>query len=312
MLLLAASSEQSKEFANHFLLHFHFHILDVSTVSTTPSNPFSQVGLIFLITYLLKATRYQKKAAAETITPSPHLVNGKKLSDSSCQTSLSCIKLLDSAQSEAPRALFKLAFIVIFTFFSVCELGHISFQNTYLQLLPGLNITAQEAAEIATLTAVTYTVGRAVSVPVSGLLSSGTILNVHLCLCLLAFGAFFWSATQCRLWLAVNSALAGYALSPIRSSMFAYVNTYTTADDRLNALFFISICIGSVFSPLIIGPYIGVLPSVLIYVDLVSISVALVAFIAVQVLVCQKTCSVQKSQSTATVEEVVQQVGAIN
>lgn len=243
----------------------------------------SSVGLIFLLTYLVKATRYVKKTTDAN-------KDVKTVADS---------KVLDTTENSSARAIFKLAFIVIFTFFSVCELGHISFQNTYFQLLPDLNITAQEAAEIASITAVTYTVGRAVSVPISGLLSSGTILNAHFAFCLIGFGAFFWSATQNRLWLSINSAVAGYALSPIRSSMFAYVNAYTTADDRLNAFLFISICIGSVFSPLIIGPYIEAMPSILIYLDIVSIGVALATFIAVQALVSRKaTVQTEQSQST--------------
>lgn len=266
----------------HILFHI-FALLETSLpIVATFLHLFFSVGFIFLLTYLLKSTRYVKAATVAS-------KDDKSAADS---------KLLDRSEHNFARAIFKIAFIVIFIFFSVCELGHISFQNTYFQLLPGMNISAQEAAEIASITAVTYTFGRAVSVFISGLLSSAAILNVHFTLCLLGFGTFFWSATQSRIWLWVNSAVAGYALSPIRSSMFAYVNAYTTADDRLNAFLFISICIGSVFSPLIIGPYIETMPSILIYLDLVSVGVALCTFIAVQALVRRKATVQQQSQST--------------
>ena len=232
------------------------------------------VGLLLFLLYLLPSTRYSK-----TNTSTEDHEDDLDLRLRTKPSSTINNRLLDSPNHSRPRLLFSLFVMAVLAFYNLAEANHLNFQTPYYQSLTGPNISASTAAEIASMTATAYTAGRGLSVLTASWLPSVALISGHLTLALASFLALLWvqHGTSVTL-ISVNSVAIGLAFSAVMPAVFSYVNAYLTVDDRRNAAFFITLSLPSVFSPFLLGPYLQSVPSVLLYLDLGSLSLAFLFF----------------------------------
>lgn len=236
------------------------------------------VGLLLFLLYLLPSTRYSKDNLSASIDDDDENVHRKESVKSS--------RLLDCPSNRRGRLLFSGLVMGLLAFYNLAEANHLNFQTPYYQSLSGPNISASKAAEIASFTATSYTVGRGFSALTASCLSSAFLILAHLTLALSSFVALLvWVQTTTVTLISINSVLIGLAFSAIMPAIFSYVNTVLTVDDRRNAAFFITLSLPSVFSPFLLGPYLQTFPSVLLYLDLGSLSLAFLFFALAHLLV---------------------------
>lgn len=190
--------------------------------------------------------------------------------------------------------------MAVLAFYNLAEANHLNFQTPYYQSLTGPNISASTAAEIASMTATAYTAGRGLSVLTASWLPSVALISGHLTLALASFLALLWvqHGTSVTL-ISVNSVAIGLAFSAVMPAVFSYVNAYLTVDDRRNAAFFITLSLPSVFSPFLLGPYLQSVPSVLLYLDLGSLSLAFLFFTLSYILVVKVRRRRRREANTA-------------
>lgn len=233
------------------------------------------VGLLLFLLYLLPSTRYSKTNTSTKDHEDEDLDLRLRTKPSSTINN----RLLDSPNHSRPRLLFSLFVMAVLAFYNLAEANHLNFQTPYYQSLTGPNISASTAAEIASMTATAYTAGRGLSVLTASWLPSVALISGHLTLALASFLALLWvqHGTSVTL-ISVNSVAIGLAFSAVMPAVFSYVNAYLTVDDRRNAAFFITLSLPSVFSPFLLGPYLQSVPSVLLYLDLGSLSLAFLFF----------------------------------
>ena len=137
------------------------------------------------------------------------------------------MKLLESPESRNSLRLFLILIIITFALNNLAEITYLSFQDTFLQSLPDVHITAGQAAEVGSITATSYTVGRAASILVSMILSPGNVLTIHYGLGMIGFAGLLWTTRTSAIWIKVNSGLIGYALSAIMPASYAFINSYS-------------------------------------------------------------------------------------
>lgn len=205
------------------------------------------VGISHLILYLSVIYRYRKPVLREK-------------SEESSET-----KLFESLHNRPQLIIFICLILGTFAANNLVDIGYFSFQETFLQSLRSVSVSASEAAAIASISATSYSIGRGLSILVSMVLSAGNMLLLHYGLSLLAFTGLLWSTRSSLTMIRLNSVLIGYSLSAIMPSMFAYINTYSTVDDRRNAMFHLSLTVPSMLSQVLIGEFIEQRPALLIY-----------------------------------------------
>lgn len=186
------------------------------------------VGILQLILYLSVCFRYRKASNCSESSPD------------------SCVKLFETPQTRTQLYLFLVLVLFIFAGNNCAEVAYTTFQDTFLQSLSSLKISASEAAGIASITAASYTVGRCSSILICLILSSGNILLLHYALALSAFVCLLFSTNgHSLLLIRLNSGLIGYSFSAIMPAMYAYINVYSTVDDGRNALFSLALSLPS-------------------------------------------------------------------
>src|SRR5699024_2067510 len=108
------------------------------------------------------------------------------------------------------------------------------------------------------------------------------LLLVHYTLILAGLTAFLFTTQIGLLWIQLNAVLIGYGFSATIPAIFTYVNVHSDIVDHRNALYSIALHTPSIFTPLLIGPYIDQLPAILLYLDLTVVTIAFLIFLVVR------------------------------
>lgn len=146
----------------------------------------------------------------------------------------------------------------------------------------GLLITAGEAAGASALYGTAYTVGRAVSIPLSLILSPGNLLLLHYTLGFLGNVGMFFSTSHSLLLVQLNTAFIAYAYSALMPAMFAFISQYSSVDDRTNAIYSVALQAPSIFTPFLIGHFLELWPLVLLVLEVTTVGVASTIFLVIR------------------------------
>lgn len=198
-------------------------------------------------------------------------------------------KLFDSSK-EGPndrpwaRWVFVAMMTLSFGTFNLCDIGYLTFMNTYMQKLDTITIDATRASEIDSITATAYTVGRLVNVLVTRRLPITYVLVGHYLLSFVGIVAMFWTSHN-EVLLILNSIVLGYAFSATIPAMFTYVDSMVSVNEGNSSFFFVALSAPSVFTPIIVGGYVDTYPLVLVWLLLASASATIILFCALQILV---------------------------
>lgn len=253
------------------------------------AHPFAIAGIIetffgLLLLFFLILKPYEKPEKSSLVkdskeTQEDNQFNKKKLFDSRKE---------DDENSFWPRWIFVAIMTLAFGTFNLCDIGYLTFMNTYMQKLDTISIDAVRASEIDSITATAYTVGRLINILVTRRLPIIYVLVGHYLLSFIGIVAMFWTRYH-EVLLILNSIVIGYAFSATIPAMFTYVDSMVSVNEGNSSFFFVALSAPSVFTPIIVGGYVDTYPLVLVWLLLSSTSATIILFLAIQILVLWQT-----------------------
>ncbi|XP_054162214.1 major facilitator superfamily domain-containing protein 4A-like [Oppia nitens] len=198
----------------------NYTVIDNDQVSDNKNNYAHQLWIPFLISGICQSTfpvilimlfavkRYELPTVPDATCP-----NIPAQSDQ--------LKLFDIPGS--PRRLCIALFACWLSTYCVTESTIMNFGATYLQYCP-LKLSAQSAAEIVSLIALFFTIGRGVSIFVAMKLKPQTMISYHIVLLYISVCLLLFLGQYNRTVLWITVVCLGMALSALFPAMFAYLS----------------------------------------------------------------------------------------
>jgi sugar phosphate permease len=192
-------------------------------------------------------------------------------------TEISDTKLFDRKESRR---------ILIIIVISICLATYNAFETTFFNFSPtyyqnfALKLTASKSAEIASVAATSYTVGRGVSVFIAFKIKPQLMISYHLIISIIAVIILAFAEYSITvLW--VGNILIGFGFSALSPAIFAYIREYISLTDRIGAIFTFSCASLNSISPLILGSFIEENPIIFIICLFVFSSTTILLFIII-------------------------------
>jgi len=124
-------------------------------------------------------------------------------------------------------------------------MGHFQFGPTFSQYIP-LELSASDAALIHSYFAITFTIGRCVSVFISLKLKPQTMMSTNFVF-LLAAQLVLMFSSHSRILLILGNVLMGLGCSSFWPCFFGFIQQYVIYTDRLGAIFMFSVGVMKVY-----------------------------------------------------------------
>ena len=161
-----------------------------------------------------------------------------------------------------------------------------------------LHLSERKAAIISTGMAISFTVGRGVSIPLSHYLSPKLLIYCSLVVLLISEILFLLFANTSETFMWVANIIFGLGLSPIYASIYHMVEEVTPVTNLMGVLFIFMSGLTSSLAPIILGIYIESQPLIMVYFNLICVVLSIVLIIVIHVLI--RRCITNSSHRTQT------------
>lgn len=191
-----------------------------------------------------------------------------------------------AAEAKIPYRILKIALIGISTgAYGSVENNFWNFYSSALQYLP-VKRSATEAALILSVVCIVYTLGRLAAVFISLHVSPDIMLAYHFATTIVSLVMLYFACNHSIVWLLyLSSGLIGFGFSAIWPGLFSWTERYLKLTDGVCSLFSFLSGILTLVTPILIGDHLKKEPIMLFYLSAISITIALIAFIATKVFV---------------------------
>ncbi len=161
-------------------------------------------------------------------------------------------KLFDRERS--PRLLIIILVSVFLAFYCVSESVYKHYSSTYFQYIP-LKLTASKSAEIVSAMALTFTIGRGISVFIAFRIRPQLMIAYHFLILITSLIILFLAKNSLNL-LWTGSLMTSLGFSPIYPAVFAFISQYLHMTNRVGTVFIFSSSSLNLFLPYILGTFI--------------------------------------------------------
>lgn len=166
------------------------------------------------------------------------------------------------------------------TFFVGMEQMHLQFLPTFA-VNSDLNLSPSESALIASAAAAAFTVGRGLSIVLAIKLLPQTILySNHILMfvgCVLL--AIYANSSEVMMYLA--NIIIGCGFSSVYASIYAFLENHITVTNTIGSIFVFAGGLTASLSPSLVGHYIEANPLILVWFNLVCVSLCFILFLII-------------------------------
>ena len=164
-------------------------------------------------------------------------------------------------------------------FYMSTEISYLEFISTYLQYIP-LKLTAKTAAEIASASALSYTIGRGISVLIAIKVKPQNLIQSHLLIIFIAMSVImFGQNSMTMLW--IGCVGAGYGFSPIYAAIYSMIKEHIEVNDKIGGILLFATDSINVLLPYVLGKFIETTPDLFVYIILMNASLSVFVFISI-------------------------------
>lgn len=179
-----------------------------------------------------------------------------------------------------PKKTILVCISLVFAFGIMSENMYTDFSATFFQFQPTLRLSAGSAAEMFSTMAIALSVGRGLSIFIALWIKAQHMIGFQMAIVFFGYVYQILGQNQLiHLWISGIVICFGY--SSIFISLFSFVGQYMEVTDRIGGLFIGSNNAIYLFLPYFVSRYIETIPSSFLYIEIASLSVAVVAFAAV-------------------------------
>lgn len=170
------------------------------------------------------------------------------------------------------------------TFFVGMEQMHLQFLPTFV-VNTELDISPSTAAMMSSAAALSFTVGRGVSIPLAIKLRPQTILYTNHVLMLLGtiILVLYSNSSVTMLW--VGNCILGVGFSSVYASVYAFLENQIRITNRIGSIFVFAGGFTAAVSPSMVGQYIEASPLILVWFNLVCCLLCLTILIIIHLTV---------------------------
>ncbi|CAG2108471.1 unnamed protein product [Medioppia subpectinata] len=168
---------------------------------------------------------------------------------------------------------------IFLAFYMSTEILYLEFISTYLQYIP-LKLSAKKAAEIASASALCYTIGRGISALVAIKVKPQRLIQSHFCIIFIAMSIIIFGQQYIALvW--VGCLSAGFGFSPIYAAIYSLIKQHMEVDDKVAGFLLFSTDSINVLLPYVLGLHIETMPDLFIYLIVFNVFISVVVFAAI-------------------------------
>lgn len=170
------------------------------------------------------------------------------------------------------------------TFFVGMEQMHLQFLPTFV-VNTELDISPSTAAMMSSAAALSFTVGRGVSIPLAIKLRPQTILYTNHVLMLIGtiILALYSNTSVTMLW--VGNCILGVGFSSVYASVYAFLENQIRVTNRIGSIFVFAGGLTAALSPSLVGQYIEASPLILVWFNLVCCLLCLTILVIIHLTV---------------------------
>ena len=185
----------------------------------------------------------------------------------------------DSDSLRRDRRLNIVLIAIFLATYTTVELSHFSYSSTYYQFI-SLGITAREAAEIFSIMASSFTIGRCVSALIAIKLKPKVMIGYHFFVIFVALIVLYMGLKSDRLiWL--GNVIIGFGFSAVFPAIFAFAEEYIKINDKISTILIFSSASLNLFTPFILGPLLENNSFILLEFEIVFFSSAVILFVVI-------------------------------
>jgi len=164
--------------------------------------------------------------------------------------------------SNSPRVLIIILSSIFLAFSCGSEGVLLQFGATYYQYIP-LKLTASKSAEIVSAMALTYTIGRGISVLIAMKVKPEHMIAYQFLILLIGITILlFGQSSTTLIW--IGSLTLSYGFSSLFPSILAFISQHLTITNNIGAILIFSSSFLNMLSPFILGTYIESYPIIYI------------------------------------------------
>lgn len=236
------------------------------------------IPIVLLIMYFVKRYEYQKphslrrKNSVDILWESGVEVYGSNSTESS-----NIIEISNSYRRDR-----RLNIVLIATFlatYTTLELAHFGYSATYYQFI-ALRLSASESAEIFSVMASSFTIGRCISAFIAIKLKPKIMISYHFFLITVALVVLYFGQTSDRLiW--IGNVILGFGFSAVFPAIFAFAEQYIKVNDKISTILIFSSASLALFTPFILGPLLENNSFILLEFEIVFFSASVLLFVVI-------------------------------
>ncbi|CAG2172181.1 unnamed protein product, partial [Oppiella nova] len=163
--------------------------------------------------------------------------------------------------------------------YTALELAHFGYSSTYYQFI-GLRLSASESAEIFSIMASSFTIGRCVSAFIAIRLKPKVMISYHFIVIGVALTVLYFGQTSERLiWF--GNVIIGFGFSAVFPAIFAFAEQYIKVNDKISTVLVFSSASLALFTPFILGPFLENNAFILIEYEIVFFTASVLLFVVI-------------------------------
>lgn len=209
-------------------------------------------------------------------------------------------KLLDNAKT--PKTLILSLIAMFAAFICVSEEIYLQFSATYFQYIP-LRMTASESAEIVSVMALIYTVGRGLNFFVAIKIKPQFMIAFHSTIIFVAMAILYFGQSSITvLW--IGSLLMSFGFAPVYPLVFGLSGLYLEVTNKIGTFLMLSTDSLNVFLPFIFGKFIEKSPNVFIWSIIFCVTTSSLIFVCIVYTVFRAKRANEESERQRTQSKV--------
>ena len=182
----------------------------------------------------------------------------------------------DTERSRRDRRLNIILIAIFLATYTTLELAHFGYSSTYYQFIT-LRLSASESAEIFSVMASSFTIGRCLSAFIAIKLKPKIMISYHFFLIFVALIILYVGQLSDRLiWM--GNIVLGFGFSAVFPAIFAFAEQYIKINDKISTILIFSSASLTLVTPFILGPLLENNTFILLEFEIVFFSASVILF----------------------------------
>ena len=234
----------------------------------------SIIPIILLIMFFVKRYEFTKPSMRRKISEDTLCESGVEVYGSTSTETSNIIEISGSYHRDR-----RLNIVLIATFlatYTTLELAHFGYSATYYQFI-ALRLSASESAEIFSVMASSFTIGRCISAFIAIKMKPKIMISYHFFLITVALVVLYIGQTSDRLiW--IGNIILGFGFSAVFPAIFAFAEQNIKINDKISTILIFSSASLALFTPFILGPLLENNSFILLEFEIVFFSASVLMF----------------------------------